>query len=441
MRASDLLHDHHELNPRVLPPLDTIRRAVTTVLQRWPDAVVLPQDADRERMALDMLRRVNTWDWVGLKTSRITTAAVAVFDDKRCDRSDLAPVRQFYLDEIAERPAGSFLNAMVWIYIESFRPGAEHTAKLANALALRIKDFGARIQDLLIALPGLFGVDTAPEEVAQIMIEAPDPYTALKSIGWRAPHGPGLSQEAHSVFVRKIRTHLRKDSERNRLFKWLCPDRFSPLETGAGPAIEALLSVWREETPPDDIRHELCEAIINAYNDPRLHRGGIWSGFDPELRNVLLRWLTKQDMKFFCDMVTATQDSHMWPPRRDFWLDLYEDGKIEEAWVAFGKTAQRYAKMHLMGAGTSDIGRRFGRQINSDDKSLLIMKIGNNIVVDGCHSYKTHIFRRDDPRAPKLYDPTYDSVRIRQSSKKSQTHHWSERNGLRSWETWVMQNV
>lgn len=437
MRASDLLRDHHELNPRVLPPLDTISRAVTTVLQRWPDAVVLPQDADRERMALDMLRRVNTWDWVGLKTSRITTAAVAVFDDKRCDRSDLAPVRQFYLDEIAERAAGSFLNAMVWIYIESFRPGAEHTAKLANALALRIKDFGARIQDLLTALPGLFGVDTAPEEVAQIMIEAPDPYTALKSIGWRAPHGPGLSQEAHSVFVRKIRTHLRKGSERNRLFKWLCPDRVSPLETGAGPAIEALLSVWREETPPDDIRHELCEAIINAYNDPRLHRGGIWSGFNPELRNVLLRWLTKQDMKFFCDMVTATQDSHMWPLRRDFWLDLYEDKMIDEAWVAFGASARQFAQTQLMKAEGANSSRRFGRQLDrGGSTSLLIMRIGNKIVVDGCHSYRTHIFRGDDEMAPKLYQTQYYCDEIMRRAKNSKSH-----SSIPSWKSWVMQNV
>ncbi len=28
------------------------------------------------------------------------------------------------------------------------------------------------------------------------------------------------------------------------------------------------------------------------------------------------------------------------------------------------------------------------------EHSLLVMRIGNKIVVDGCHSYKTHIFPR-----------------------------------------------
>lgn len=421
--------------------MDALRRAVDHVLKRWPDAIAIPEDRDRERMAMDMLRRVVSWDWKEMKTSSITTAAVAVFDQARCTRPDLAPVRQFYLDEIAARPPRSFLNAMVWVYVDSFRDGAEHTIHLAKALSCRMDAFGARIQDLLLAVPGIFDVNIAPIELARIMAGAENPYQALKDIGWRAPHGPGLAQHAHVAFVERISAKLKQLSERGRLLRWLMPDDVSPLETGAGRAVEALLSVWRHETPPDDVRHELSEAIVNAYNDPRLHRGGIWSGFDPELRDILLRWLTKQDMKFFCDMVTATQDSHMWPPRRDFWLELYEDGKIDEAWVAFGKSAQRYARQQLKGAGKSDIGRRFGRQINSDDKSLLIMRIGNKIVVDGCHSYKTHIFRGDDAKAPKLYSPTYDCVDIRLRSRLSQTHHWSERNGLRSWETWVMQNV
>jgi hypothetical protein len=213
------------------------------------------------------------------------------------------------------------------------------------------------------------------------------------------------------------------------------------LQTGAGIAIEALLTAWRNETPPDKTRHEMSEAIVRAYNDPRLHRGGIWASFDPDLRSVLLRWLTKQDMKFFCDMVTATQDSHMWPPRRDFWLGLYEEGMIDEAWVAFGKKAQQYARRQLGQASSADVGRRFGRQVSGEDKSLLIMRIGNKIVVDGCHSYKTHIFRRDDPKAPKLYSLSYDTNKIRTDSRLSQTHYWSERNKLRTWEEWVMRHV
>jgi hypothetical protein len=103
-------------------------------------------------------------------------------------------------------------------------------------------------------------------------------------------------------------------------------------------------------------------------------------------------------------MVTATQNNHMWAPRRDFWLALFEEGRISEAWVAFGSAAREYARNNLMRSGATDINKRFGRQQDrGGNTSLLIMKIGNKTVVDGCHSYKTHIFSRDEDAAPQLY--------------------------------------
>lgn len=441
MRGSDVISRPPALNRRALPPLEPIRKGIERVLKRWPDGIAMPEDRDREHLAQEILRRVTNWDWDEVKTSRIIACAVAVFDNERCDRTDLEEVRDFFLSEIALCDSGSLLDGMVMVYIDSFREDARHTTALAKALAERQGAFGSRIQSLLDALPALFNAKQAPTEVANVMLAAPDPYQALKGIGLRAPHTSGLSHQAHCQFVKKIAKDLCNDETRKQLFRWLVPEKGTALQTGAGMAIEALLAAWRNTTPPENARHEMSEAIVGAYNDPRLHRGGIWASFDPALRAVLLRWLTKQDMKFFCDMVTATQDSHMWPPRRDFWLHLYEDGMIDEAWVAFGKRAQQYARHQLRQASNADVGRRFGRQISGEDKSLLIMRIGNKIVVDGCHSYKTHIFSSDDPKAPKLYDFTYDGNRIRSSSQQSKAHHWSERNKLRTWEEWVMRHV
>jgi hypothetical protein len=142
-------------------------------------------------------------------------------------------------------------------------------------------------------------------------------------------------------------------------------------------------------------------------------------------------------MKFFCDMVTATQDSHMWGPRRDFWLKLHKDNMIDEAWVAFGSDALRYAKQNLIREGRTDVGRRFARQLDrGGSTSLLIMRLGNKIVVDGCHSYKTHIFRQDDTQAPKLYQTSYYCDRIMRTSKNSKSHL-----SIFNWSQWVLQNV
>ncbi|UWQ85017.1 EH signature domain-containing protein [Leisingera caerulea] len=422
---------------RALPPLDQIKRCVDNILTRWPDAIHSPMDRDREKLAQDMLYRVSNWNWEDITTQRVISAAVAVFDEVRRMKPDLASVREFYLSEIATREPGAFLDGMVGIYIDSFTPGTDHTLYLAKALEKRSGDLGARHRKLLAALPELFQPDAVPLALGQIMRNADNAYLLLKSIGLTSPHTYGLAKAAQKFFIESLAPDLDQKETRQKLFNWLTPENGPVLQAGAGPAVEALLSVWRDRTPPDDLRDELSEAIIAAWNDPRLHTGGIWSGFDPSLRAVLLRWLTHQDMKFFCDMVTATQDSHMWPPRRDFWLKLYQDKMIDEAWVAFGSEARRYAQQNLMRGGTTDMNRRFGRQLDRNGStSLLIMRIGNKVVVDGCHSYKTHIFRMDDPKAPKLYERQYYCDDIMRASRNSKPH-----NSIYNWSQWVLQHV
>ncbi|MCV2890668.1 EH signature domain-containing protein [Ruegeria aquimaris] len=432
-----LLGRPNPLRKRVLPPLDQIRRSVKDILSRWPDAIKTPEDRDREKLALNMLFRVQDWKWENITTQRVISAAVAVFDEERRTRSDLAPVHTFYLSEIATRQPGAFLDGMVGVYIDSFEPGASHTRLLAQALGQRSTELGGRHRKLTETLPSLFRPDAAPLDLARIMLGSDDPYKALKSMGLSSPHTSGLAKAAHKTFVERLAPELAKPEARSKLFNWLTPENGPVLQAGAGPAVEALLSVWRNRTPTDALRNELSEQIIAGWNDPRLHNGGIWSGFDPDLKSVLLRWLTHQDMKFFCDMVTATQDSHMWPPRRDFWLKLYDDKMIDEAWVAFGSEARRYAQQNLIRSGKTDMNRRFGRQLDrGSSTSLLIMRIGNKIVVDGCHSYKTHIFRLDDKGAPKLYQREYYCDDIMRASRNSKPH-----NSIYHWSQWVLQNV
>lgn len=432
-----MLNRGSSFQSRALPSLTQVRRSVSDILRRWPDAIRRPEDRDRERLSKEMLRRVSTWDWSDITTQRVISAAMAVFDDERRARPEFAPVREFYLSEIATREPGAYLDGMVEIYIDSFSPGADHTRHLAKALAKRISGLGARHRNLVTALPELFRPDVAPLALARIMRDADDAFVKLRSIGLSSPHTSGLAKAAQRTFVGHLAPDLDQAQARAKLFKWLTPTNGAVLQAGAGPAVEALLAPWRDRNPPDALRNELSEAIIAAWNDPRLHSGGIWSGFDRDLRSVLLRWLTHQDMKFFCDMVTATQNSHMWPPRRNFWLKLYEDGMIDEAWVAFGSEARRYAEQNLVRGGKTNMNRRFGRQMDrGGSTSLLIMRIGNKIVVDGCHSYKTHVFRADDRKCPKLYKQQYFCDGIMRASPNSKPH-----NSIPSWSQWVLQHV
>ena len=429
MRASKKLRLSNGLLVRALPSLDQVQRSVDGVIQRWPDAVKSPAPYEREKIAQDMLRRVLEWDWRDINTQQTTSAAVAVFDADRCGRDDLTPVRDFFQAEIIASPPGAFLDAMVGVYIDSFSLGSEHTLRLAQALTMQINDFGYTNAKLIADVPDLLKPDCAPQTLSAIMLRSEDPFQAMKDLGLRNPHSSGLMQATHPLFIKGIASKLGNAKERKRLFNWLTPKSGVALQTGATAAIEALLAVWKNNSPSEEVRQELTEKIVAAYNDPRISKGGIWSAFAPDLKQILLRWLTRQHMKYFCDMVTATQNSHMWGPRRDFWLQLDEDKRIDEAWVAFGTSATQYAKQTN--------GLQFGRQLDrGGSTSLLIMRIGNKIVVDGCHSYKTHIFDHDDPKAPKLYQPGYLCEEIRRASTKSKPH-----NSIRVWKQWVEKHV
>lgn len=244
--ARAMLQRGQSFRTRVLPPLDQIRRSVERILARWPDAVRAPEDRDREKLAQNMLSRVSNWEWEQITTQRVISAAVAIFDEERRSRPDLATVRDFYLSEIATREPSAFIDGMVGVYVDSFTPGADHTRDLANALVQRSSDLGGRHRKLLTALPDLFRPDAAPPALAQIMLEADDAYAKLKSIGLGSPHISGLSKAAQKTFVDRLRPDLAADKARQKLFNWLTPANGPAL---ARPSKPSCLSGATERRP------------------------------------------------------------------------------------------------------------------------------------------------------------------------------------------------
>jgi hypothetical protein len=414
-----------------------LERAVRRVQDRWPAIKPEPLEKERAALAREMLGRVERSDWSGVSTWRVTAGAVAAFDETRRESEALAPLRRFYIREAEGTEQQTILDGLFWVYVESFSPGADHTARLAAALSQRAKDFGSRIKPLLANFNGLLSPVRAPDSIARQMVDAPEPYSYLKKAGFPAPHSPGLLYCAHLAFLEAIKRQLDRTDEQKRLLRWLCPDNIQALQQGAAPAIAALLFPWQQTSPSETVQSHLTESIVGAYGDPRLVHGGVWAAFPADLKSVLLRWLTREDMRFFCDVITQTQSDPQWPPRRDFWLRLFEDRRIDQAWVACGSAAMHYAQRHFQGARAFNVSRRTAQQLDrGGSTSLLIMKIGNKIVVDGCHNYKTHIFRANDPTAPKLYQWTYHCDEIMRRSALSKSHY-----PIPNWRLWVEQYI
>ena len=229
----------------------------------------------------------------------------------------------------------------------------------------------------------------------------------------RSPHAPGFMDHAHIAYVGKLREsgRLRTQVGVERLLRWLRPKGKPGRVTGVSDALEAILKPWLQNDPPPRLKEFLLERLVTSFGDPRM-RDETWFTVSEDCKSVLYRWLAGEDMRFFLDVVSAAEKSHMWEPRRRFWLGLYEEGIVEAAWAALSPQAERQAKWSRASQATV---QRFARQTGrpSSNTSLLILKIGRCIVVEGSHSYKVHVVSHDQEGAPRLFEDRYDCERIR----------------------------
>lgn len=421
-----------------LPSLNALSAAADRVLARWPDVIVDPPDLDRDRLVREMRDRVFNDNWEGARLSFVLAAARALYDGERAERPTLAMLRAFYVDEIRASTREAFLGGMMSVYLGSYQPGAPHTRALAGALADARARIGPRWRRLLAEIPAVFDPVAAPAAIADRMMAMPDPWLGLRLLGLRTPHAPGILDHAHLAFVARMAPLLRARQAVDRLLGWLRPDpQRPPRMAGAPAALEAILAPWHQETPSPDMVSYLSQSLVGLYGDPRIARGGAWAGVSEAGVGALLRWLTGENIRFFLDVVTAVEASHMWEPRRRFWLALHEEGRIDGAWAAFSSDAADHARRMARASGArGTIGHGWqtagGSRANT---SLLVLRIGGRIVIEGSHDYKVHLFEAGDPEVPALYQSAYNCERIRLLPGALARAH----NG--DWQGWVLDNL
>ena len=413
-----------------IPSLDRLTSACDRVLSRWPDVVSAPRD-DREAIVVEMLRRVQSENWEGATLASVIRAGRVVFEPDFRARRDLRPLREFYVRETEKSTSPGYLGAMMSIYLGSYEPGAGHSRDLARALNQARAYVTGRWLRLLENTPYLFDSRHVERSIGKAMQGMDDPWKGLKKMGFQNPHAIGLLYHAHLAYVAEVKPELRKPFRVAQMLGWLKPAGRDVRSSGAREAVEALLNPWKSREPPDDLRDRLIEGLVSAYGDPRIRRGGVWAQVHEKFKSVLLRWLTGANIQFFLDVVTEVEESHMWQPRREFWWKLYKQKQIDAAWVAFSPKAAITAKRQAHRVGRSDLS--FGKQTaggSRSNTSLLILKIGDCVVVEGSHSYKVHVFRSNDPLAPELFAQEYDCEQIRLApGHREQAHHsgWERR--------------
>lgn len=422
--------------------MSDIEDAVERVHDRWPDDLDQEDARDPEEIAMEFLDYVQNRPDDEVRLSFVIAGASAIFDGERCQRKDLRPARAFLYEQVSRHKSKRFLSGMLRIYLESFRTGAKHSAKLAVALKQAKEKMDVFGKKLLSELEEVLDHIDGPALVAERMEDLQeDLFNGLFRLGMRRPHSEGFMRAAHDAYCERVRDSLKYSEEIKRFLAWLFPEKSSqPWKLGAGRGIEAVLHPWLDEDPPNDLRSFLVETLMSIYGDPRLHRN-YWSDVDGEYMRVIFRWITGEDLRFFIDVVSESlkgkaRGRAMWEKRRGLWLDLYDDGRIKNAWVAFSTTATFIARNIVNPSDTTLRSERFGWQKARQDTSLLIMEIGDKIFVEGCHDYGTRVFNKGDPMAPEFFKEGYDCDEIKDRAPDSKPHI-----SIPVWSRWVRDMV
>ena len=427
------------LSPLIMPDLNRLSSAKKRVFQRWPDVVPDAPEKDHEIIIKQMLDLLEINDWRDVKLSFVMRALKVAFNPKFRTRPDVAEILKFAYAELDATTQATFLNSMVSIYISSYEPGSRHSLNLGQKIQAKLKLLNGKWRSVMICYPKLFDGKTSHISIAESMLEMETPWKELKDQGFTDPHSTGLMDHANISYIDRLQPKLKDEIWLDTLFSWLNPEPGKRKQSNSIKIIEATLSHWLKQRPSDQLRQVITEYLINQYNDPRINKG-LWAGVREECMNVMFSWLTREDLRFFTSVVDATQKDPQWQPRKKFWLRLYDEGLIEQAWVAFCPSAERYAREHLISTGSVNNVSRFARQTKGSSRSqtsILLMKIGNKIVVDGCHDYRTHMFNIDDPAAPKLYLKAYDcDADVMDFAPHSKAH-----NVIPRWAEWVRESL
>ena len=413
--------------PFVWPSVPTepiaVRRAGENIRRRWPDIETVDPETDPETLALEMERRRRSGDWRDFYWLDVVRTACALLDSGLWRDRRFARLFDFLLDQIgpgAGRPAnGPYVRAMFRKYLDTFSPVSKATHGLAKVLKEHWPEADLPVGTLVHHFR-IFDLDAAPPQtIAAYMDNQGEPFRALREAGMEAPHGAGLMQVAHLHFVSKLAPRIGNGDldAAEKLLDWLEPPiHGNPLQgEGAGRAMDALLLPWRTHDPDPALKKLLETRLVRAYGDPRIKVAGAWSACSDEARRVMLKWLAGATIKVFFDIVTQADRSHMWSDRKSLWNDLYEEGRITQAWFALSHEGAVIARR--LDRGREGIGLAFARNKSRSaqdrQKCLLIMDVDGRWVVEGSHSFPTWVFPRRSLTTFRPYENSYTCDQFR----------------------------
>lgn len=385
-----------------------------------------------------LTQAIRKWDWKRLNDGEI--AQVVRAWASRLVRV-AADVDDFLLRELRLSTRRSLLGALCDGYFSGWVAWESRTSELARIIQDRAVWLPRSWQTVFRAIPEALDTNEGAVHLGRELALAADPYRAIIERGIVAPHGPGFMARVHDAWLAALPEPVDETTIR-RMLAWIHPSGAPKLEGDrASMVVARLLRSWGNKMPPKPLRTLLLNELIRHRGDPRHENAHFWTQVGEDGRRTLLRWLAGQRMEAFLDVVSRSEEKleagSQWPARRRFWMGLHEEGRIDEAWPSYGTDAQAIADD--LARTTGDLAyTAYGKQLSRKNTSLLVMRVGRHLLVEGSHNFRIHVFRQDFPGGPALYAGLYDvdSFLLPQGHPDARVHDFAG-----NWMNWVREKI
>lgn len=434
MSLADLLVFHPEFRTRAFDtaPLENV---IKNIERAFPN-IETKMPTDTTTIVLRVATASRSGNWQEISTGDVAITLLAYLLEEFDIPGDL---RQFLDAEAIATTNPRLLDALARGYLETWSSGSVKTSHLQSLLIARADILPHRWKNLFFTCPEFLDLEIGPQSIGRRMVTEVTPYRWLSKTGLPAPHGAGFMQLAHTAFLKQS-----PDPETipalDKLLSWAAPPDVAKLDDKrTAEVIDRILSPWTARSCPSDYREPCLDRLVDMFGDPRRENPAFWNLVMPSHRRVLIKWLARKSMEAMFKVVTEaehdTGSSNHWPDRRRFWMNLYEEGHIDEAWFALGDDVVPIARnLHQRTKDKSYLS--FGRQTPRKKTCLLFIRIGDNIFVEGSHNFRLHAFPNPTRPTPQLYAPNYDIDEI-----LLPTPHDDARVHIGDWKGWVRDRI
>ena len=195
----------------------------------------------------------------------------------------------------------------------------------------------------------------------------------------------------------------------------------------------------------EHLRQPIQSYILREWEDPRIAGGVVrWRGVSDEAKQIFTRWITKEDIRFFFDVVAKACNDHKFEYRKAFWLAYLEH-------ISFCRLVLRQNAEYLF---RNDPYYQKQKQSiatlngGSSDQHAFIIQIGNYIFVEFSTSAACYVY--ENSRLPfRLDNSAYtmntwnrNTLRDQSLAKYRVIHRNSEDySWQRDFVSWLRMNV